>query len=328
MRISIDPLRDSHPSSRCAAVAPSVRRAASRLARIGLPAITLLVATLAAQPEVARISGSIAYPSEEVPAMQVVARARADGALTIVRTIRGQRRYDMPLSAGTYVVFAVPIAADGDPNIRGAYTTYSICARDVAKRNAGQCATGALVDVTVGPAGAVRNVDIDDWYMPAELSATLVVDGAEDDAEVAFSSYPSTVAAPKTPAAPDFASAPRGTRRYEASIRHGASAGARFAGRVAVARWGCGASCERWALVDLRSGRIVMPGAPFQPLRSTFPCVVQPVEYRIDSRLLRVHRLDDARVITQHFLWSESSSRLVPLSEGVMPVAQFCRSRR
>ncbi|MBC8025208.1 MAG: hypothetical protein H7Y89_04400, partial [Steroidobacteraceae bacterium] len=89
-------------------------------------------------------------------------------------------------------------------------------------------------------------------------------------------------------------------------------------------RWRCGAACENWALVDLASGYIYFPEAPWTTLRTKLPCDIEPIEYRLDSRLLRLHRLDADHIRTQTYLWSNEDHALTPFVEGVAPIADFC----
>ena len=77
----------------------------------------------------ATLGGRLAYPSEALPAMVVVARDSA-GAMHILETKAGQARYRLEVPAGTYVVYAVPLGigtAPGKVPLRGAHTAYSIC---------------------------------------------------------------------------------------------------------------------------------------------------------------------------------------------------------
>ena len=267
----------------------------------------------------ATIGGRLSYPSEELPGMTVVAR-NPSGETFSVETRPKQARYRLEVPDGRYVVFA--IARDtGDASgkePRGAHTAYSICARDKARLQAGRCKTGPLEEVSVTQARGREDVDIDDWYMPDALAATL-------DLQDLFARYPADLDPPPATRAPDFGSAPPGADRER--IVRAVVRGPFYAGRVAVARWPCGEGCENWALVDVASGRISwMEEAALQPLRGGFPCKkAEALEFSEASRLLRVHRLEGERVVTRDFVWSYEAQRAVPAGESARGVEEFCR---
>jgi hypothetical protein len=112
----------------------------------------------------ATIGGRLSYPSEELPAMTVVARNPA-GETFAVDTKPKQARYRIEVPEGRYQVFAIALGT-GDASgkaPRGAHTAYSLCARDKARLKAGRCKTGPLEDVSVTQARGREDVDIDDW---------------------------------------------------------------------------------------------------------------------------------------------------------------------
>ena len=252
--------------------------------------------------------------------MTVVAR-NAAGATFAVETRPKQARYRLEVPEGRYVVFAIARgtgdSAGKEP--RGAHTSYSLCARDKARLAAGRCATGPLEEVMVTPARGREDVDIDDWTIPEGLAATL----AEQDL---FAKYPADLNPPPATRSPDFASAPLGADIER--IQRAVTRGPFYAGRVAVARWPCGDVCEHWALVDIATGRIVSPDdAALQPLRSEFPCKkAEALEFSEASRLLRVHRIDGARVVTRDFVWSYETTRLDAAGESAQGVEEFCQA--
>ena len=282
----------------------------------------------------ATLGGRLSYPSEALPAMIVVARNTAGATLT-TETKAGQARYRLEVPAGTYVVYAIPAGLTTPPGglpLRGAHTEYSVCGRDKARMQAGRCQTGPLVEIRLGAADRRDDVDIDDWYLPDALMATLNLaissapPGQGQSADAVFAAYPADTRPLPATRPPDFDSAPAGAKPFRTRIERAAVRGPNYAGRVAVARWGCGARCENWALVDMVSGRIAwVDDKLLQPLRSNFPCDAEPLEYREDSRLLRVHRLEGERVVTQDFLWSNEALRLEKSAESAQGAGQFCR---
>jgi hypothetical protein len=112
------------------------------------------------------------------------------------------------------------------------------------------------------------------------------------------------------PAAVDLRSDPL-ARRYRTRLRQGAAKGASFAGHYAVVTWGCGTSCERFALVDVRTGK-----AWISPTRLS-----RGAQYRVDSGLFVLNPgnpagagecgSSDARPCTSYLMMS--GGRLVPL---------------
>jgi hypothetical protein len=171
----------------------------------------------------------------------------------------------------------------------------------------------------VTPARGREDVDIDDWYLPDALAATLV----EQDL---FAKYPADLDPPPETRSPDFATAPAGADLER--IMRAVTRGPFYAGRVAVARWPCGEACENWALVDIATGRIVsLDDAALQPLRGEFPCKkAEALEFSEASRLLRVHRLEGGRVLTRDFVWSYEATRLDAAGESAQSVEEFCQA--
>ena len=290
-------------------------------AGLGLALAALMVSTSSLA---ATLGGRLSYPSEALPAMLVVARDVA-GTMHVMETKAGQARYRMEVPAGTYVVYAVPLGVGAPPPgkapPRGAHTAYSVCGRDPVRMKAGGCKTGPLVEIRLDATDKREESDVDDWYLPDALVAKLEVPrpGAS------FEKYPAdTAVLPKT-RIPDFDTAPAAVKPFREQVERASVRGPGFAGRVVVARWGCGAACENWALVDRVSGRVAWVNDPaLQPSRRNFPCDAEALEYREDSRLLRVHRIEGGRVVTQDFLWTNEGSRLDRGVQSAQSVERFC----
>ena len=283
------------------------------------PVTTLLL--LVAHPLcAATIGGRLSYPSEELPGMTVVAR-NAAGETFSVETRPMQARYRLEVPDGRYVVFAIArgIGEPAGREPRGAHTSYSICARDKARLQAGRCATGPLEEVGVSQARPREDVDVDDWYMPDALAATL-------ELQDLFARYPADLNPPPETRSPDLATAPAGADPER--IQRAVTRGPFYAGRVAVARWPCGEGCENWALVDVATGRIVsVSDTALQPLRTQFPCKkAEALEFSEASRLMRVHRLEGERVLTRDFVWSYEAGRLDAVGESARSVEEFCQA--
>lgn len=76
------------------------------------------------------------------------------------------------------------------------------------------------------------------------------------------------------------------SRQYAAALRDGAHRPVNFAGHFILANWGCGASCTMGAAINAKTGDVAW--LPF-----TVCCwpaeMTEPLEFRVDSRLLVVH---------------------------------------
>jgi hypothetical protein len=138
------------------------------------------------------------------------------------------------------------------------------------------------------------------------------------------------------PAAPVLTTAYQ--RTFRAAIRDSAAHGPNFAGRYTVAEWGCGAGCVSIVIIDAATGA-VYPG-PFRNLgwdmrryedriASDDP-KFQPLEYRLDSRLLVARGCPEETACASYFWeWSGGAFKLirkipsVPLQEagGSLPLA-------
>jgi hypothetical protein len=90
-----------------------------------------------------------------------------------------------------------------------------------------------------------------------------------------FADYPADAAYRGTPAPPDFRRNPA-AEPFAVQLREGARRGPNFAGHLRVVEWSCGAGCQRWMIVNTKTGRIhdsPEPGA-------------FGLEYQVNSRLL------------------------------------------
>lgn len=76
------------------------------------------------------------------------------------------------------------------------------------------------------------------------------------------------------------------SRQYSSILRTASHHPVNFAGRYVLATWGCGASCVMGAAVDAKTGTVIW--LPFTVCCWT-PEIVEPLEFRLDSRLLVVH---------------------------------------
>lgn len=131
---------------------------------------------MAAQPpaEAGVIRGRLAYPSEEIPPLTVVARGLDGQGDYTTKTRRNQTGYRIAVPPGRYIVFAIPDGME-DPLLRGAYTAYSQC-NDIIRRGGTSlkpCKSGSPLTVTVAAGKTSANVHIDDWYLEPDVASAL-----------------------------------------------------------------------------------------------------------------------------------------------------------
>ncbi|HEY3767733.1 MAG TPA: hypothetical protein VGN44_03590 [Candidatus Angelobacter sp.] len=77
-----------------------------------------------------------------------------------------------------------------------------------------------------------------------------------DDSAPQFQAYLAKPSAPIHPARLDLSSN-QIAKRYRTVIRREMSSGANFAGSYRVVIWGCGSSCAQFAVVNLKTGRVI-----------------------------------------------------------------------
>lgn len=87
------------------------------------------------------------------------------------------------------------------------------------------------------------------------------------------------------PATPDF-STNKDALRFKTAITEGAKNGPNFAGMYTVISWGCGTACQQYAILDAKTGVIVLYGNEYISTRG--------LQFRKDSNLLIVDQYDPA----------------------------------
>jgi hypothetical protein len=126
------------------------------------------------------ITGGVAFPGDAIPALTVVAVEQASGKQFTVATRAGQRSYRLDVTAGRYIVFAIPHGPGvgdeaGQPPLRGAYSTFSLCVLgSPEKAAAGECQEHLLLTVDVGANETRKRVDLYDWYLPEQEKARIL----------------------------------------------------------------------------------------------------------------------------------------------------------
>ena len=97
-------------------------------------------------------------------------------------------------------------------------------------------------------------------------------------------------------------------------LREFARRPADFAGHFVLASWGCGASCVLTAAIDKQTGKVIW--LPF-----TVCCwaasVSQPLDFRLDSRLLVIHgSRDEAGRGRYFYVFDGKEFKLITAQEG------------
>lgn len=140
-----------------------------------------------------------------------------------------------------------------------------------------------------------------------------------------FADYPAPRRTVARPARPVLVTAEQ--RNYRTVFRNGAAEGPNFAGNFTIVPWSCGAGCIDWAIVDARTGRIVID----QDLRDLLNIHLLDshsddarLTFRPDSRLLilgGMPREDEAREGLLFLEWTGSALRRLRF----VPIRELCR---
>jgi hypothetical protein len=123
-----------------------------------------------------------------------------------------------------------------------------------------------------------------------------------------FSVSPAGVPFRGTPAAPDFKRNPAADV-FAVQLREGTRRGPNFAGYLRVVEWSCGPSCQRWMIVNTKTGRIQDSPEP-----GAFG-----LEYRLNSLLLVVNTVGRFTAadppsgvpIAKYYAWRNSRLELI-----------------
>jgi hypothetical protein len=114
------------------------------------------------------------------------------------------------------------------------------------------------------------------------------------------------------PAVVDLSSHPD-ARSYRTQLRRQAAEGPNFAGHYKIAIWGCGTSCQEFAIVDSQTGRVYFP--PELPYVSFvyWDGDDAGLQFRLDSRLIVLHGSpkEEPKVGTFYYVWQTNTLRLI-----------------
>ncbi len=281
---------------------------------------------LAAAP----VSGRLASPAGQLPALTVFAWSLSGAKLYSVTTDAGQATFALKLPAGRYFVFAAPLDPAA-PAVYGAYTEHAACAGDAGR---GGCAGHALKVLAVGRRAAPV-VELTDWYLDDAITQQLDAilgrrsAGAPAEAELGaprFSEYPAIVTTQARASALAGGDEPRIEHDRE-PLAAALASPVNFAGRTVLVRLGCGAGCESVALVDAPTGRVAYPVslAQLPPAGACAPAEV--LRFRRDSRLLTVTGASEHGRVTRYFVWDPERGAL-KLIASLSSAVEGCAAAR
>jgi hypothetical protein len=146
------------------------------------------------------------------------------------------------------------------------------------------------------------------------LALTAIVAGASagDEQAPRYQDFAVTNVFKGKPAAVDLSSHPE-ARSYRTELRRQAAEGPNFARHYKLAIWGCGSSCQQFAIVDSQTGRVYFP--PELPYVTYVHWYGDDVglQFRLDSRLLILHGSpkEEPRTGTFYYVWQTNTLRLI-----------------
>ena len=140
----------------------------------------------------------------------------------------------------------------------------------------------------------------------------------------AFTDYPAVKDFQGKPA-PPVLSTPK-ARMMRTQLRQQAATGPNFAGHFTLARWGCGAGCVSWAIIDARTGKVWF--APFQVWDATTPDDPElgqhSIDFKIFSELIVANgALNGEGAGTYYYRWHDGSLTLLYSQEYQSSIAQI-----
>ncbi len=140
-----------------------------------------------------------------------------------------------------------------------------------------------------------------------------------------FVDYPVKDSFKGKPAVIDFKNN-RQAWRFRTVIREGVNKRANFAGHYTLVYWGCGTSCQRYAIVNLKNGKVYLPAGLLGLASYGFI-------YRINSRLLIIDPIDstimndfDNKIpdwlSTRYYLWDGDKLTKIDSSKSIIDIRE------
>lgn len=137
---------------------------AAQMAMIAVIVVLLAACTITVAPtetpmaQGGTITGTLGYPSDQIPPLRVYAVEVESGEFHTIDTDLNQMAYSLSVPVGTYHVFAYLL--EDDPDFAGGYTEFVLCGLRA------DCPSHALIAVLVGPGEHLDSIDLTDWYAP------------------------------------------------------------------------------------------------------------------------------------------------------------------
>jgi hypothetical protein len=109
-------------------------------------------------------------------------------------------------------------------------------------------------------------------------------------------------------------------REFRTVLRREAASGPNFAGHFTIARWGCGAGCVSWAIIDARSGAVWF--APFTVWDARgiadLELAQHSINFQLNSDLVIVNgALDGEGAGTYYYRWRNGAvSKIYSVEHG------------
>jgi len=108
-------------------------------------------------------------------------------------------------------------------------------------------------------------------------------------------------------------------RMMRSQLRQQAASGPNFAGHFTLARWGCGAGCVSWAIIDALSGKVWFSPFLVTDVSALYKpdnpeCGQHSMDFRLDSELIIVNgSVDPAgeNAGTYYYRWHDGSLTLL-----------------
>ncbi len=118
----------------------------------------------------------------------------------------------------------------------------------------------------------------------------------------------------------------RHARHFRTVIREGVHKGANFAGHYTLVYWGCGTSCQEYAIVNLKNGKVYMPSELLGMASYGFM-------YRLNSRLLIIDPIDTSIIndfdnkipnwlTTRYYLWDGDKLTKIDSTKSIINIKE------
>lgn len=144
------------------------------------------------------------------------------------------------------------------------------------------------------------------------LAVTLLVPCSAGEKSPQYRDYPVTNVFKSQPATVKLGSNPK-ARQFRTQLRKQAAQGPNFAGHYRIAVWGCGSSCQQFAIIDCKTGHVYfspqLPYVTYVHWNGDDP----GLQFRIDSRLLILNcsPQEEETNGSFYYLWTTNQLQLI-----------------